>query len=105
MRAPSIRLQNTIPLKKKVKWELYEEKYFKKLIKKVIDLVNEFVGMSLAAKNGHHRHCEALISQIDNESIPILQSIVVTQDEELKDAISEILKSRVTERTWKCRWS
>jgi hypothetical protein len=105
MRAPSIRPQNTTPLKKKVKWELYEEKHFKKLKKIVIDLVHEFVGVSLAAKKGHHRHCEALIPQTDDDSTPILQSIVVTQDEELKDAISEVSKSRVTERTWKCRWS
>ncbi|OCL12034.1 hypothetical protein AOQ84DRAFT_421474 [Glonium stellatum] len=50
MRELSVKRQNRTPLQRKVKWALYEEKQFKRLIEDVTGLVNSLVELYPAAQ-------------------------------------------------------
>ena len=100
MRDLSIKRQNRTALRQKVKWALYEEKHFRRLIEDVIDLVNGLVETFPAAQQEQRELCEVEVSEIGtSDSLPILKEIIVSQDKDLEAAISKVLKSNVSVHT------
>lgn len=97
MRDLSITRQNRTPLRQKVKWALYEEKHFRRLIEDVIDLVNGLVETFPAVQQEQRELCEVEVSEIGtSDSLPILKDITASQDKDLEAAISKVLSSNVS---------
>lgn len=99
MRDLSITRQNRTPLRQKVKWALYEEKHFRRLIEDVIDLVNDLIETFPAVQQEQRELCEVEVTEIGtSDSFPILKDIAVSQDKDLEAAISKVLRSNVSLR-------
>lgn len=97
MRDLSIKRQNGTALRQKVKWALYEEKHFKRLIEDIIGLVNDLVQLFPAVQQKQQELCELEVSEIGtNESLPVLKDIAASQDKDLEIAISEAIKPHVS---------
>ncbi len=97
MRELSIKRQNGTALRQKVKWALYEEKHFRRLIEDVIALVNNLVEMFPASQALQKKLCVREASEIGtSQGLPILKSIVASQDRDLDAAISNVLESSVS---------
>jgi len=100
MRDLSIKRQNRTALHQKVKWALYEEKHFRRLIEDVIDLVNGLVETFPAVQQEQRELCEVEVSEIGtSDGLPILKDIAVSQDKDLEVAILKVLKSKVSMQT------
>ena len=94
MRDLSTKRQNRTPLRQKVKWALYEEKHFKRLIDDIVDLVNNLVREFPAVQQEQQKLCKLEVSNIGtDESLSILKDIAAAQDKDLENAISEVLPS------------
>ncbi|KAH7357338.1 prion-inhibition and propagation-domain-containing protein [Pyrenochaeta sp. MPI-SDFR-AT-0127] len=95
MRDLAIRRQNKTFLRQKVKWALYEEKHFKRLIEDITDLVNDLVQLFPAVQQEQRRLCGVEVSEIGtaHSSLPILKDIAASQDKDLENAIVDFLKS------------
>lgn len=96
MRELSIKRQNGASLRQKMKWALYGEKHFKRLIEDVIDLVDDLVEVFPAARQTQLELCEIEAAEVANESLPMLQDIAASQDKDLETVISNIMKSNVS---------
>lgn len=97
MRDLSIRRQNKTPLRQKVKWALHEKKHFERMIEDIIELVNALVETFPAVRQTQRDLCTVEVSEIGtNESLPVLENIAASQDQDLQAAISEVLKSNVS---------
>jgi len=92
MRSLSIIRQNKTPLRQKVKWALYERKNFDRLIADVIELVNMLAETFPGFQQAQQELCKLEVSDIETEGLPVLESIVATQDQDLHTAILEALK-------------
>lgn len=89
MRQLSIDRQNKSNLKKKVKWAIYEEKHFRRLVEDVTTLVNDLVELFPSAKQLQYRLCADEVSAIkDHEELSVLKEIAVEQDQVLADALA-----------------
>jgi hypothetical protein len=99
MRKLCIKRQNGTKLRQKVKWALYEETQFKKLIEDIVGLVSNLQNVFPAAKQQQLKLCEAEVSEIGADSLSVLREIVQSQDKDLEAAISAAMKSsvRITE--------
>jgi hypothetical protein len=95
MRKLCIKRQNRTPLRQKVKWTLYEEKHFKRLIEDIIDLVNALLEVFPAVKQEQLKLCEIEVSEIALETLSALMDIAQTQDKDLEAAISAAIRSDV----------
>ncbi|ORY18352.1 prion-inhibition and propagation-domain-containing protein [Clohesyomyces aquaticus] len=93
MRKLSIKRQNGTKLLQKVKWALYEEKHFKRLIEDIINLVGDLLEVFLAVKQEQLKLCEMEVSEIGVECLSVLIDIVRSQDKDLEAAISAAMKS------------
>jgi len=94
MRDLSIRRQNKTPLRQKVKWALHEKKHFERMIEDIIELVNALVETFPAVRQAQRDLYTVEVSEIGtNESLPVLENIAASQDQDLHAAISEVLKS------------
>ncbi|KAF2734182.1 hypothetical protein EJ04DRAFT_512682 [Polyplosphaeria fusca] len=93
MRELCIKRQNGTTLRKKVKWALYEEKHFKKLLKDIVDLVSDLLEVFPAVKQEQLKLCEIEVSEIGMEFLSVLLDIVRAQDKDLEAAISAAMKS------------
>ena len=97
MRNLSISRQNKTPLRQKEKWALYQKKHFERLIEDVIELVNALVETFPAVRQAQRDLCTVEVSEIvTNETIPVLEGIATSQDQDLQAAISAVLKSSVS---------
>ena len=94
MRELSLIHQSRTGLREKVKWALYEEKQFRRLIEDITDLVDKLVELFPAAEASQRRLCEVEVSEIGTESLPVLKETVVNQDRYLEAAVSKVLESR-----------
>jgi hypothetical protein len=92
MRKLCVKRQNGTSLRQKVKWALYEEKYFNRLIEDIIDLVNRLLEAFPAAKQEQFNLCEIEVSEIGLEPLSALKDIVQAQDEDLEAAISAAMR-------------
>jgi hypothetical protein len=102
MRKLCIKRQNRTTLRQKVKWALYEEKHFKRLIEDIIDLVSDLPELFSTVKQEQLKLCEIEVSEIGLEPLSGLIEIVKTQDKDLEAAISAAMRSTVGEsRTWR----
>jgi hypothetical protein len=100
MRKLCIQRQNRTTLRQKVKWALYEEKHFKRLIEDIIDLVNALPEVFPAVKQEQLKLCELEVSEIGLETLSALIDIVGAQDKDLEAAISAAMRSDVS-TMWK----
>jgi hypothetical protein len=97
MRNLSIRRQNRTPLRQKVKWALYQKNHFERLIEDVVELVNALVETFPAVRQAQRDLCTVEVSELGtNETIPVLEGIAASQDQDLQAAISTVLKSNVS---------
>ncbi|USP76690.1 uncharacterized protein yc1106_03964 [Curvularia clavata] len=88
MRKLCIKRQNKSTLAQKSKWALYEERYFKRLIEDIKDLVDTLPDFLPAVKQEQRKLCEDEVREIGEEGLPVLREIVRSQDKELEAAIS-----------------
>jgi hypothetical protein len=80
-----------------VKWALYQKKHFERFIEDVIELVNALVETFPAVRQAQRDLCTVEVSEIGtNETIPVLEGIAASQDQDLQAAISTVLKSNVS---------
>lgn len=91
-----IKRQNGTTLNQKVKWALYEEKCFKKLLKDIVDLVSDLPEVFPAVKQEQLKLCEIEVSEIGMKFLYVLLDIVRAQDKDLEAAISAAMKSEVS---------
>jgi hypothetical protein len=97
MRALSIKRQDKTSLTKKVKWALYKEKDFNRLLEDVIELVDDLVGLFPAARPVQLQLCDSEIREIDKENLLVLQqSAAAIKDKDLEAVISRALESSVS---------
>jgi hypothetical protein len=97
MRDLSIKRQNGTALRRRMKWALYEEKHFKRLIEDIIDLVNDLVQLFPAVRQEQKKLCKLEVSEIGiSAGLPVLKDIAASQDKDLETAISEAMKSNVS---------
>jgi hypothetical protein len=95
MRKLCIKRQNGTSLRQKVKWALYEEKHFKRLIEDIIDLVSVLPEVFPTVKQKQLKLCEIEVSEIGLETLSALIDIVQAQDKDLEAAISAATRSNV----------
>ena len=65
--------QSHIPLRKKSKWALYEEKHFRKLIIDVTDLVGGLTELFPATEASQRALCEIEASELDSGNLAVLR--------------------------------
>jgi len=93
MRDLSIRRQNKTPLRQKVKWALYEKKYFERLITDILELLNALVETFPVLQQAQRELCKVEVSDIGtNGNLSVLEIIAASQDQDLHTAILEVLK-------------
>jgi len=93
MRDLSIQRKNKTPLRQKVKWALYEKKYFERLIADIIELVDSLVETFPAVRQAQQDLCKEEVSEIgNNEILTILDGIAASQDQDLHAVILEVLE-------------
>jgi hypothetical protein len=94
MRQLSIERQNRSSILQKVKWALYQEKPFRRLIEDITELVDSLVELFPAAQQAQRELCDLEVSAIgESEGISMLQEIAAAQDKLLEEAIKKTTKS------------
>jgi hypothetical protein len=96
MRKLCIKRQNKTSLRQKVKWALYEEKHFKRLIEDIVDLVSALPEMFPAVNQEKLKLCEFEVNEIGMECLSVLIEIIRSQDKDLEAAISAAMRSNVS---------
>lgn len=96
MRKLCIDRQNQSALRKKAKWALYEEKYFKRLIEDIKELVDELSELFPAMKQEQLKLCEVEVSEIGIDGASALIDIAKSQDKDLEAAIIAALRAAVS---------
>ncbi|KAI4949551.1 hypothetical protein J4E91_005290 [Alternaria rosae] len=92
MRSLFIKRQKSTLLRQKVQWALHEEKYFKRLIEDITDLVSDLVELYPAAREEQRRLCRTEVSEISSrDCLRALEEIAALQDKELNRALVETL--------------
>ena len=92
MRELTIRRQGQTGLRQKVKWALYKEKEFSRLIEDIGDLVQSLIDLFPAATATQRKLCESEVSELaTKDSLPMLKEVAEDQDTYLKDAISRAI--------------
>ncbi|RYO77896.1 hypothetical protein DL764_010168 [Monosporascus ibericus] len=99
MRELSIRRQNGMPLSKKIKWALYDERRLKELIDSITGLTNDLVSLFPAVKEQEQLLCNEEVSEF-SESFRILKKVAEGQDEILAAALSDLLKPVARTNEW-----
>ncbi|KAK5000577.1 hypothetical protein LTR66_000596 [Elasticomyces elasticus] len=93
MRNLSIRRRN-MTLWQQTKWTLYEKKRFERLIKDVIELVNNLVERFPAIWQAQRDLCTVEVSETGtNKTLPVLEGIAAFQDQDVQPEIPAVLKS------------
>ena len=96
MRELSIERKNKTTLKQKMRWALYEEKHFRRLIEDVISLVDDLVEL-FPAQPAQKQLCEAEASQLNSDATrPVLEEIAKEQDHLLATTIERLYKAQVS---------
>lgn len=93
MRKLCIDRQNQSALRKKAKWALYEEKYFKRLIEDIKEQVDELSELFPAMKQEQLKLCEVEVSEIGIDGASALIDIAKSQDKDLEAAIIAALRA------------
>ncbi len=100
MRDMLIKRQNGTALRQKMKWALYEEKHFKRLIGDIVDLVNDLAEIFPALKHEQKKLCELEVSEIGiKDGLPVLKDIAASQDKDLETAIAKAMRLNVSIHT------
>jgi len=92
MRTLSLKRQNRTQLRQKVKWALYEEKHFRRLIDDITELVNSLVDLFPALQTMQRELCVYEVSEFGDGGLPVLKDIAKDQDKELEEAILKALE-------------
>ncbi|KAF2727509.1 hypothetical protein EJ04DRAFT_517213 [Polyplosphaeria fusca] len=94
MRQLSIDRQNRTAVRQKVKWALYEEKSFRRLIEDVIGRVNDLVELFPASQAMQKQLCETEVSVIGNGAgTAVLREVVAEQDKALAEALAKAVNA------------
>ncbi|KAF2822371.1 hypothetical protein CC86DRAFT_396644 [Ophiobolus disseminans] len=99
MRKLCIQRQNRTTLRQKVKWALYEEKHFERLIEDIIDLVNALLEVFPAVKQEQLKLYEFEVLEIMLETLSALIDIVRAQEKDFEAAISAAMRSDQNKRS------
>ena len=95
MRDLSIKRQSQTNLQQKVKWALYQEKHFTRLIEDVTDLVNDLVELFPAAQVLQKELCKVKVSEMGvDRNLLMLKAIAEGQDKLLQGAIAEATRHK-----------
>jgi hypothetical protein len=93
MRDLFILRKNKTPLRQRVKWALYEKKYFERLIADIIELVDSLVETFPAVRQAQQDLCKEEVGEIrSNEILTVLDGIAASQDKDLHAVILEVLE-------------
>jgi hypothetical protein len=93
MRDLSILRKNKTPLRQRVKWALYEKKYFERLIADIIELVDSLVETFPAVRQAQQDLCKEEVGEIgSNEILTVLDGIAASQDKDLHAVILKVLE-------------
>lgn len=89
MRNLCLRRQSRTGLQRKIKWALYEERHFRKLISDVGDLINNLVTLFPSIHPAQQRLCEAEVNELgtDEKALVILRDAAAEHDTDLEAAI------------------
>lgn len=91
MRQLSVERQNRTGLRQKVKWALYEEKHFRRLIEDVTELISSLVELFPSSQPLQQKLCETEACTFGaNESLQVLRDIAAEQDKFLEAAIAKV---------------
>ncbi|KAF2786684.1 small s protein [Melanomma pulvis-pyrius CBS 109.77] len=94
MRQLAIERQNRSGVRQKVKWALYQEKQFRRLIEDITELVDGLVELFPATQQAQRELCDTEVSAIgENEGISVLREIAAAQDRFLEQAITKTTES------------
>lgn len=94
MRQLAIERQSQSSLKQKIKWALYEDKSFRRLIEDISELTQHLVELFPATKEVQQRLCDQEVSSIgENKVLSILKDIAAEQDKLLEDAIAKVVSN------------
>lgn len=96
MRKLCIKRQNKSTLSQKAKWAFYEEEHFNKLIEDIQKLVDALTDIFPATRQEQRQLCDAEVSEIGVESLPVLDDVVKVQDKDLEAAISAAIRAAVS---------
>ncbi|KAI9674384.1 MAG: hypothetical protein M1822_009062 [Bathelium mastoideum] len=89
IRQLSVDRQNKSGLKEKVKWAMYEEKHFRRLIEDITGLVNDLVELFPSAKEKQYSLCADEVSAVkNNKELSVLKEIATEQDRVLADTLA-----------------
>jgi hypothetical protein len=90
MRQLSLDRQNSSGLRQKVKWALYQEKQFRRLIEDIMELVDNLVMLFPNSQQYQRQLCDAEVSAVGgNEAISMLREIAADQDKLLNEALAK----------------
>lgn len=88
MRHLAIERQNRSGVRQKVKWVLYQEKQFRRLIEDITELVDSLVELFPAAQQIQRDLCDVEVSNIEGaDALAVLREISAAQDKLLEQAI------------------
>jgi hypothetical protein len=99
MRALSLQRQNKTSLRAKVKWVLYEEKQFTRLVEDVTCLIDELTELFPAVETTQKQLCKEEVSEIGTESLPMLKDVASGLDKLLEATILEESEGRQSQGT------
>ena len=90
MRQLAVERQVRSGVRQKAKWALYQEKYFRRLIEDINELVDNLVELFPAVQQHQRELCDTEVSAIgDGEGLSILKEIAAAQDHSLEQAINK----------------
>jgi len=89
MRQLAIERQNRSGVRQKVKWALYQENHFRRLIEDITELVDSLVELFPGTQQAQREFCDAEVSAIgESEAIAVLKEIAAAHDKFLGQAIT-----------------
>ena len=90
MRQLAIDRQNQSGVRQRVKWALYQEKHFHRLIEDITEHVDSLVELFPATQQAQRELCDTEASAFgENEAISVLKEIAAVQDKFLEQAITK----------------
>jgi hypothetical protein len=92
MRQLALDRQSRSGVRQKVKWALYQQKQFLRLIEDVTELVDSLVRLFPASQQAQRELCDAEVSAIGaSEALSVLKDIAAAQDKLLEQAIAKTI--------------
>ena len=93
-----LRRQGRTGLRRKIKWALYEEKHFRKLIDDITHLTDKLVTLFPSIHPSQQHLCDAEVKELGTEdkALEFLRDAAAEQDKDLESAIARALQNSVS---------